>query len=307
VDALIDRPYILQAERETAARPNQEVPGVKLVRCLVDGDVRVGRLDGDEVALTAAVPAPADGDALAPLRQARDGAAAEHRPLGAVRLLAPVPRPRKVVAIGLNYADHTAEAAGKVTAPPEPPVFAKFPSAIVGPDEPIAYSRRLTSEVDFEAELAVVIDRSARHVPEPEALSYVFGYTCLNDVSARDLQFGDGQWVRGKSLDSFCPLGPWVVTADELPDPQVLGVRCWVSGELLQDGSTADMFYPVAALISYLSRAFTLHAGDVIATGTPPGVGYFREPKRLLRHGDEVVVWVEGIGELRNPVVELDP
>jgi len=279
---------------------------VKLVRCLVDGAVRVGRVVGDEVALVDEATARLDGDPLVELRQAASAPEVERRPLQGVRLLAPVVQPRKVVAIGLNYSDHAAESASKVTAPPEPPVFAKFPSAIVGPGDPIIFSRQLTTEVDYEAELAVLIDRPARHVPEGDALSYVFGYTCLNDVSARDLQFGDGQWVRGKSLDTFCPLGPWVVTADEIPDPQVLGVRCWVAGELLQDGNTADMFFSVAALISHLSRAFTLHPGDVVATGTPPGVGYFREPRRLLRHGDEVVIWVERVGELRNPVIEQD-
>jgi len=292
---------------------------VKLVRCLVDGTVRHGRCVGDQtgtgdhdrdrlqVALVApvAVEAP-DGvaaDPLAGLRQARDAAEVERRPLSQVRLLAPLTRPGKVVAIGLNYADHAAEAAGKVTAPPVPPVFAKFPSSIIGPDEPITYSPALTKEVDYEAELAVLIDHPARDVPEADALSHVFGYTCLNDVSARDLQFSDGQWVRGKSLDSFCPIGPWIVTPDELPDPQRLGVRCWVSGDLLQDGATADMFYGVAELIAHLSHAFTLEPGDLIATGTPPGVGYFRDPKRLLNDGDEVVVWVEGIGELRNAVI----
>jgi len=291
---------------------------VKLVRCLVDGTVRHGRVvggdsgdhDQEPLQVALAAPDPALGpagaaDPLAGLRHARDAAEAEveRRPLAEVRLLAPLDRPGKVVAIGLNYADHAAEAAGTVTAPPVPPVFAKFPSSIIGPGEPITYSPALTKEVDYEAELAVLIDRPARDVTEADALSYVFGYTCLNDVSARDLQFSDGQWVRGKSLDSFCPIGPWVVTADEVPDPQRLGVRCWVSGELLQDGSTADMFYGVAALIAHLSRAFTLEPGDIVATGTPPGVGYFREPKRLLNHGDEVVVWVEGIGELRNAVV----
>jgi 2-keto-4-pentenoate hydratase/2-oxohepta-3-ene-1,7-dioic acid hydratase in catechol pathway len=279
---------------------------VKLVRCLVDGAVRVGRVDGDQVALVEPGALAVDGDPLATLRVARTGLVVERRPLAEVRLLAPLPRPGKVVAIGLNYADHAAEASSKVTAPPEPPVFAKFPSAIIGPQEPIVFSRKLTREVDYEAELAVVIDRPARHVPEAEALSHVFGYTCLNDVSARDLQFSDGQWVRGKSLDSFCPMGPWIVTPDEIADPQRLGVRCWVSDELLQEGSTADMFFSVAALIAHLSRAFTLEPGDVIATGTPPGVGYFRKPKRLLGHGDEVVVWVEGVGELRNPVVVRD-
>ena len=300
---------------------------MKLVRCLVDGTVRYGRVIGDPdltdagaagaspgpdhllVALVAASPAAgagADGEAADPLagmRHARDAAEVERRPLSQVRLLAPLPRPGKVVAIGLNYADHATEAASKITAPPVPPVFAKFPSAIIGPGEPITYDPALAKEVDYEAELAVLIGRPARGVPAADALSYVFGYTCLNDVSARDLQFSDGQWTRGKSLDTFCPIGPWVVTADELPDPQRLAIRCWVSGDLLQDGTTADMFYGVAELIAHLSQAFTLEPGDIVATGTPPGVGYFRDPKRLLTDGDEVVVWVEGIGALRNPVV----
>ena len=151
-------------------------------------------------------------------------------------------------------------------------------------------------------ELAVVIGRQARNVPVDAAFNHIFGYTCLNDVSARDLQFGDGQWVRGKSLDTFCPLGPWIVTADEIPDPQALTIECEVSGEVLQAASTADMIFGVAELVSRVSRSFTLEPGDLIATGTPPGVGYFRKPQRLLRHGDEVVVRIEGLGELRNPV-----
>jgi 2-keto-4-pentenoate hydratase/2-oxohepta-3-ene-1,7-dioic acid hydratase in catechol pathway len=222
-------------------------------------------------------------------------------PLADLQLLAPIDDPGKVVAIGLNYADHAAE--GKVDVPAEPLVFAKFPSAIADPGAPITWSADVTSQVDFEAELAVVMARPARYVSPIDALQYVFGYTCLNDVSARDLQFGDGQWVRGKSLDSFCPLGPWIVTADEIPDPQQLAITCRVNGEVLQSASTADMFFGVADLISRLSRWFTLQPGDVVATGTPPGVGYFRDPRRLLLDGDEVVVAIEGIGELRNPVI----
>lgn len=229
---------------------------------------------------------------------------ARPRPTASVQLLAPLPAPRKVVAIGLNYADHAAEA--KVTAPAEPLVFAKFPSAIVGPDDAIEWDRRLTDGVDYEAELGVVIGRTARHVPIEQALDHVYAYTCVNDVSARDLQFGDGQWVRGKSLDSFCPIGPWLVTVDEIPDPQALAISCTVSGETLQAGSTADMFFGVAELISRLSRSFTLEPGDLLATGTPPGVGWFREPRRLLRNGDEVVVEIERIGKLRNAVRVID-
>ena len=217
------------------------------------------------------------------------------------RHLAPIDDPSKVVAIGLNYVDHAAEVT--MDLPKDPLVFAKFPSSIVGPGDDIRWSRSVTDAVDYEAELAVVIGRPARDVAVEDALDHVFGYTCLNDVSARDLQFGDGQWVRGKSLDTFCPIGPWIVTGDEIPDPQALAIRCRVGDEVLQDGTTADMIFGVAELISRLSRAFTLDAGDVIATGTPPGVGWARDPKRLLRDDETVVVEIEGIGVLENRTV----
>lgn len=222
------------------------------------------------------------------------------RTLDSVELAPPIRNPGKVVAIGLNYVDHAAESESAM--PAEPLVFAKFPSSIVGPGQAISWDPELTSQVDYEAELAVVIGRRARNVDPETAMAHVFGYTCLNDVSARDLQFSDGQWVRAKSLDTFCPIGPWIVTADAIADPQRLRIMCAVSGEVLQDASTADMYFPVAELIARLSRAFTLEPGDLIATGTPPGVGYFRDPKRLLRHGDTVTVTIEGIGELHNPV-----
>lgn len=222
------------------------------------------------------------------------------RPIDEVTLLAPLPDPGKVVAIGLNYVDHVSES--RQALPAEPLIFTKFTSAIIGPSQIITWDEGLTSEVDFEAELAVIIGRRARDVSTTEALDHVFGYTCLNDVSARDLQFRDGQWVRAKSLDTFCPMGPVIVTADEIADPQRLAIGCRVSGESMQDGTTADMIFGVAELIAFASRSFTLEPGDVIATGTPPGVGYFRDPRRLLRDGDTVTVWVDGIGELTNPV-----
>lgn len=218
-----------------------------------------------------------------------------------VRLLAPIPRTGKVVAIGLNYADHASE--GQLAVPSEPLVLAKFPSSIIGPDEPIRWNRAVSDAVDIEAELAAIIGLSARNVSRDRALDYVIGYTCLNDVTARDLQFRDGQWVRGKSLDTFCPIGPWIVTTDELADPQVLGIRSWVSGRPLQDGSTGDMLFSVAEIIARLSRVMTLEPGDVIATGTPPGVGWFRDPRQLLADGDEVIIEIDGIGRLRNPVI----
>lgn len=214
-------------------------------------------------------------------------------------LLAPVSDPRKVVAIGLNYVDHAAEVS--MALPAEPLVFAKFPSSIVGPGAAIEWAEDVTTQVDYEAELAVVIGRPARNVAPERALDHVFGYTCLNDVSARDLQFRDGQWVRGKSLDTFCPIGPWLVTADEIPDPSDLRITCSVGAERLQDASTADLIFSVPELIARLSRVFTLEPGDVIATGTPPGVGFSRDPKRFLRDGETVVVEIERVGRLENP------
>jgi 2-keto-4-pentenoate hydratase/2-oxohepta-3-ene-1,7-dioic acid hydratase in catechol pathway len=214
----------------------------------------------------------------------------------------PVPKPGKIVAIGLNYYAHAAE---QGTDPPKQPlIFAKFPTSVIGDGEPIRWDPRLTSQVDYEAELAVVIGTRARRVDESAALEYVQGYTCGNDVSARDLQFDDRQWVRGKSLDTFCPLGPEVVTTDEIPDPQRLRLRTIVNGEVLQDGTTADMIFPVAKLVAFASAAFTLEPGDVIMTGTPPGVGVHRKPQRFLKDGDEVAIEIDGIGRLVNRCVE---
>jgi 2-keto-4-pentenoate hydratase/2-oxohepta-3-ene-1,7-dioic acid hydratase in catechol pathway len=218
--------------------------------------------------------------------------------LDEVELLAPVPRPGKIAAAGVNYHSHGAE---QQREPPDHPVlFAKFASAVVGHGREIRWSPRLTQGVDFEAELAVVIGRTCRRVDSAQALDFVAGYTCLNDVSARDLQYSDRQFVRAKSLDTFCPMGPWLVTADEIPDPQALRIQCLVNGELMQDASTADMVFDVGALISFCSHAFTLEPGDVIATGTPAGVGWFREPKRTLQDGDVVEVRIERIGALVN-------
>jgi len=222
--------------------------------------------------------------------------------LAQVRLLAPVPNPSKVVAIGLNYMDHCRE---QNIAPPQAPmIFAKFPTAVVGPGAAIRWDPALTHQVDYEAELAVVMGRTARRVPAAQALDYVVGYMNCNDVSARDLQFGDRQWVRGKSLDTFCPLGPWLVTRDEVPDPHALSIRCTVNGAVMQDSTTAEMIFRVPQLIEFASQAFTLLPGDVIATGTPDGVGVFRSPQVFLKDGDVVTVEVEGLGELTNHCVE---
>lgn len=237
---------------------------------------------------------------LSGLRGAADaGRIAERgRPVDGLELLAPMPRPGKIVAIGRNYGAHAAEEG--IEPPTEPLIFAKLPSSVVGPGAEIRWDPALTAQVDYEAELGVVIGRRARRVSEAEALDHVLGYTCLNDVSARDLQYGDGQWVRGKSLDTFCPMGPVLVTTDEIGDPQDLRISCIVGSERLQDAHTSDMFFGVAALVSYCSRSFTLEPGDVIATGTPSGVGAFRDPPRFLGEGDVVVVEIERIGRLEN-------
>lgn len=227
-----------------------------------------------------------------------DRASALGRPLASVTLAPPVGRVGKVIAVGKNYREHAAEEG--VEAPGEPLLFAKFPSSIVGDGADITWRASDSSQVDWEAELAVVIGRRCRDVAVADALDAVLGYTCLNDVSARDLQFGDGQWVRGKSLDTFCPIGPWLVTADDIPHPQALGIRCLVEGEIVQDASTAQMIHGVATLIAYASRFMTLQPGDVIATGTPGGVGVFRDPPRFLADGQEVIVEIDGIGRLRN-------
>ncbi len=208
-------------------------------------------------------------------------------------------RPRNVLCIGLNYKDHAAE--GGVPLPEKPVVFAKLTGCITGPGAPIVLPPD-TKEVDYEAELAVVIGRKCRGVSASDALKYVAGYTCLNDVSARDFQRGDGQWVRAKSQDTFGPMGPYLVTGDDIPDPQTLPIRCIVNGQILQDSNTDKMIFSVRELIAFISRGITLEPGDVITTGTPHGVGFARKPPIFLKAGDEVVVEIEGIGKLVNPV-----
>ncbi|RPI75961.1 MAG: FAA hydrolase family protein [Ignavibacteriales bacterium] len=216
---------------------------------------------------------------------------------------APLKHPSKIPAIGLNYIDHAAES--KMEVPKTPIVFTKFPNSITGPRDAIKIPIRLTQKVDYEVELAVIIGKGGKNISKEEALNYVFGYTIVNDVSARDLQFADGQWVRGKSLDTFCPMGPIIVTIDEIKDPQNLKLVCEVNGEKLQNDSTKNMIFSVADLISILSQAFTLERGDIIATGTPSGVGFSRKPPIYLKDGDIVKTWIEGIGELVNPVIEI--
>ncbi|MDX6496775.1 MAG: hypothetical protein QOG23_35 [Blastocatellia bacterium] len=211
--------------------------------------------------------------------------------------------PSKILAIGRNYVDHAIEGG---TAPPAAPLlFNKLPNSLSAHNAPIVLPA-ISQKVDYEAELAVVIGRRARRVSEAEALEHVFGYTLINDVSARDLQFGDGQWTRGKGLDTFAPLGPFVTTRDEIADVQALKIEGRLNGEVMQSSNTRKMIFPVAYLISYLSQGMTLEPGDVIATGTPEGVGVFRDPPVLLKAGDVYEVEVEGLGTLRNRVVAAE-
>ncbi|NLN27537.1 MAG: fumarylacetoacetate hydrolase family protein [Firmicutes bacterium] len=218
---------------------------------------------------------------------------------GAVKLGAPLVNPPKLICIGLNYREHARETNKPI--PKAPVVFSKFASAIAGPEDPIIIPP-VTSKVDYEVELAVVIGRGGRNIPEGEALEHVFGYTIMNDVSARDLQTMDTQWLKGKTLDTFAPMGPAVVTRDEIPDPQALRLYMKRNGEIVQDATTADMIFSVAYLIRYLSSLFTLQPGDVIATGTPEGVIMGQENPRWLQDGEMLEAGIEGIGVLRNPV-----
>jgi 2,4-didehydro-3-deoxy-L-rhamnonate hydrolase len=211
----------------------------------------------------------------------------------------PIDRPGKIVCVGLNYRDHAEEQG--VELPKAPLLFAKFTTALIGPGEPIVIPP-LVQQADYEAELAVVIGSRVKGVSKENAFEAVRGYLCANDVSARDLQFGDGQWTRGKSPDTFCPIGPALVPASEVPDPHALRIRAVVNGEVLQDSTTANLIFGVDEIISYASQTSTLEPGDLILTGTPAGVGIWREPKRLLDDGDVVTIEIEGLGALTNPV-----
>jgi 2-keto-4-pentenoate hydratase/2-oxohepta-3-ene-1,7-dioic acid hydratase in catechol pathway len=211
----------------------------------------------------------------------------------------PIDRPGKIICVGLNYSDHAAEAG--LDLPEGPVLFAKWPTALIGPDMPIVLPA-ISREIDYEAELGVVIGRHVRAVSVDEALTAVAGFVCVNDVTARDLQFADGQWTRAKSLDTFCPVGPALIPASEVPDPQQLRIRCLLNGEVVQDSSTENMIFSCGELIAFVSEAIELEPGDLIATGTPAGVGFTRRPPVYLSRGDEVTVEIEGVGALTNPV-----
>jgi 2-keto-4-pentenoate hydratase/2-oxohepta-3-ene-1,7-dioic acid hydratase in catechol pathway len=218
-----------------------------------------------------------------------------------VKVLAPIPRPGKILCSGINYRSH-ADENPNAKMPSEPFFFAKLPSAVIGPGEPIVKPRE-TQQLDYEVEFAVVIGRTMRRTPESAVMQHVFGYTILHDVSARDVQFKDNQITLGKNFDTFCPFGPCLVTADELADPGNVRLRSFVNGQLRQDGTTADWVFPLPVLLSRLSHVMTLEPGDIVSTGTPAGVGVFRQPPVFLQPGDVVRLEIEGIGALESPVV----
>ena len=211
----------------------------------------------------------------------------------------PIDRPQKIVCVGLNYSDHAEEQG--VALPERPILFAKWPNTLIGPGEPIVVPA-ISQQVDYEAELGVVIGQRVKGASADNALDAVAGYVCVNDVSARDLQFADGQWVRGKSPDTFCPVGPRLVPASKIPDPQALGIRAVLNGETMQESTTGNMVFGVAEIVAFVSQAITLEPGDLIATGTPAGVGAFRDPPVFMQPGDEITIEIDGVGALTNAV-----
>jgi len=220
-----------------------------------------------------------------------------------VRIHAPITHPQKLIGIGLNYRDHVEELKGQI--PKQPLLFGMYGNAIIGPEDSIIIPP-MSQQVDYEAELGIVIGKRARQVPVEAAIEYVAGYTIINDVSARDLQFSDGQWVRAKSFDTFAPMGPYLVTPDTLRDGDGLGIELRLNGKTMQKSNTNNLIFKVRDLVSYISQVMTLEVGDVIASGTPGGVGYGRNPQVFLKPGDVVEIEIEGIGQLRNPVADFD-
>ena len=299
---------------------------MKLVRYSVNGQSpRLGLLQGDRIAdvqssLAASlsrrgvVRAQELAAALAPssTRAFLEGGAAAQDAVAAItewvtvpansaRLHAPIADPGKFICIGLNYSDHAAETNNPI--PKEPPIFAKWSNAILDPGEPILKPRG-SNMLDWEVELGVVIGRTARFVPKEKALDYVWGYTIINDVSARDFQFIGSQWMAGKIPETFAPVGPYIADRTEIPDPHVLELKLWVNGKQMQSGNTKTFIFDVRYLVSYLSNLITLSPGDLIATGTPPGVGFARKPPVFLQPGDTCRLEITGLGQIENGVKE---
>ncbi|MEM9800429.1 MAG: fumarylacetoacetate hydrolase family protein [Planctomycetota bacterium] len=283
--ALLDDDLVLDFQHPAAELPD------------ADGPLDWADLDGAPYQAAARLVESA-GDRIDALRSA--GAVLA---LSDVELEAPIPRPGKVICIGLNYRDHAEEQGAEL--PDAPLVFSKFSNCVVGPAHEVVLPTG-ASKVDYEAEFGVVIGRTAHRVRAEDALDHVLGYCCVNDVSARDFQFADGQWQRGKSCDTFCPTGPFIKTADEVPDPHALRIQFRMNGKTLQDSNTDQLIFGVPELIAYLSGFVTLEPGDLISTGTPPGVGFVRTPPIFVQPGDVMEVEIDGLGTLRNAAVAAE-
>ena len=258
----------------------------------LDGRLSVGELRGNDLYSL--------GTSLSMSEIAADGLSPRDESYKVMKhkgIQAPI-HPSKIFCVGRNYAEHAAELSNKV--PTKPLIFSKYPTCVIATDDKIQWHSDITQKVDWEGELVVVIGKTAKNISEDQAYDHIFGYTIANDVSARDLQDSESQWVRAKAQDTFCPLGPAIVTSDEIKDPHTLNIVTKVNGEVMQDGNTKDMVFKVPYLVAYLSRTFTLLPGDLILTGTPSGVGKAQNPPRFLNDGDEVSVTIEGIGTLTN-------
>lgn len=285
---------------------------MRLVTYEVSGERRPGAVVGDNVVDLSSVASDLLGlidlgaDGLSQAQAAIDGGG-DSTPLSQVKLLAPIPRPRKnVVCLGMNYAAHAYESLQAKGLPPTlpgyPVFFSKPPTTVIGQDDTIPYDEEVTTQLDWEVELAYIIGRTGKNIGADEALSYVFGYTIINDISARDLQNRHQQFFKGKALDGSCPMGPWIVTADELPNAGDLALSLRVNGETMQDSRTSDLIFDIPTTLAVLSKGQTVEAGDIVSTGTPSGVGMGRNPQVYLKAGDVVEAEIEGIGVLRNTV-----
>lgn len=284
-DQVIDLPLAYVALQESKNLPAGNFPTDMLA--LLQG--------GDEMLNAAAA-------ALKWIQSADSGTAKEAfiHPVSQIKIAPLMTNPTKIICIGLNYYDHCRETGTEV--PKSPITFVKYPSAIIGPEENITWSPEASSQVDYEAELAFVIKRTAKNVPANEAFDYIAGYTMLNDISARDVQFSEGQWVRSKSFDTFCPIGPYLVTSDEVGDPHQLAIKCRLNGELVQDSNTSELIFKIPFLMEFITKTCTLLPGDIVSTGTPHGVGVFRDPPIFLKPGDVIEVEIDKLGRLRNPI-----
>ncbi|MGB7170556.1 MAG: fumarylacetoacetate hydrolase family protein [Acidobacteriaceae bacterium] len=272
-----------------------------------DPTPRPGLLIGDEIVDLTPLGVPDTVSAIAvgstALRQALEMPDTSRIARNGVRLFAPIPRPPRIFCVGLNYRDHAIES--KMEIPKVPTIFLKLPSAVIGPEETVRIPT-LTQQPDYEVELALIIGKAGRDIPKGSWHEHVFGYTILNDVSARDVQLATSQWTLGKSFDTFCPIGPAIVTQDEIPDPHALDIRLSIGGEVLQHSNTRELIFKAPDLIAYLSSITPLEPGDIISTGTPAGVGLGRKPQRWLQPGETMVAEVEGLGQLINPVGSAD-